>query len=65
MSDYSDNEYEVEAIVGMQKDEYGRKEYQVKWVGYDISEATWEQCAEFDRDHKDLVTQYKYVLKKE
>jgi hypothetical protein len=36
-----DNEYEVEAISG-KKIQSGKPLYNIKWVGYDSSENTWE-----------------------
>ena len=55
----SGEEYEIEKIIGSRFTEVGRKEYSVKWVGYD--EPTWEEAGQFDKDHKNLVEAYRLV----
>mgnify|MGYP006190047963 FL=1 len=37
----SDGEYYVEKVIKMRLKE-GREEFLVKWIGYPLSEATWE-----------------------
>ena len=53
----SEEEYEIEKIIGSRFTEVGRKEYSVKWVGY--AEPTWEEAGQFDKDHKNLVEAYR------
>ena len=61
MSDDSEEEeYVVEAIVNIRKDSFNKKEYLIKWGGWD--EPTWEPHEQFDLDHADLVAAYKYVI---
>lgn len=38
----SPEEYEVEKVLDMQIKKNGTVLYQVKWVGYDVSQSTWE-----------------------
>ena len=38
----SDDEYEVECILDIRKGKSKRREYRIKWVGYDDSHISWE-----------------------
>ena len=51
-----DNEYEVEAVIG-ERQHRGRKQYLVRWLGYDVSEATWESEANLG-NAKDAIAEY-------
>ena len=37
-----DREFYVEKVIKMRDNKEGREEFLVKWVGYPLSEATWE-----------------------
>ncbi len=37
-----DGEFYVEKVIKMHVNKEGREEFLVKWVGYPLSEATWE-----------------------
>ena len=50
------NEYEVEAVIGERK-HLGQRQYLVRWLGYDASEATWEREANLV-NAKDAIAQY-------
>lgn len=55
-----DGRYEVERIVGRRTVE-GRTEYQVKWKGYPIEEATWQSQADV-QGAEEMVAEYEDSL---
>ena len=50
------DEYEVEAVVS-ERQHHGRKQYLVRWLGYDASEATWENETNLG-NAKDAIAEY-------
>lgn len=57
--------YEVEQIVD-HRTRRGRKEYQVKWVGYPIEQSTWQRKAQLIEDGCQLsIDRYEAALKGE
>ena len=58
----SDEEYEVEAIVG-KRVKRGIVQYRVKWRGYDVSENTWEPVSNL-RNCVDLIREYERAIER-
>jgi hypothetical protein len=53
-----EEQYEVEAIINHKVDKHTNKlSYLVKWLGYPLSDATWEDESDVHAD--DLVKKYK------
>ncbi len=55
------NVYEVEEIVSKKKDK-GKLKYQVKWVGYDSNQNTWEPAGNL-KEVKYMINQFEEKLK--
>ena len=62
MTNYLEEEYEVEKIID-KKIENGKTLYLVKWVGWDLSESTWEPQANLENS-KLLIEKYEKSKKK-
>ena len=45
-----DGEFYVEKVIKMCVNKEGREEFLVKWVGYPLSEATWEPFENLSRE---------------
>ena len=54
--------YEVESIIGKRVED-GIPIYLIKWLGYDISEATWMQKKQLNNCKK-LLNKYEREIKK-
>ena len=62
---YERKEYRPEAILDIRVNpKTGELEYLIKWVGYSVSESTWEPCSNFTTDFQHLIIEFNTKLKK-
>ena len=54
-----DGEFYVEKVIKMRVNKVGMEEFLVKWAGYPLSEATWEQFENFSGEE---ACEYSVIL---